>query len=128
MAKFNYGRMATIATRLLGDFTQGPFTLIQMLPGAGPKHNPGASVENSFQLPGAVASGAYSVKGGFQQYAPGSLVIAGDLKVVSQVLVGVNPSLNDKIQIGSLVYSIMKFDKVPPSGVTIVWNFYIRRG
>lgn len=128
MADF-YAKMQGIATNLLTRFNQGVIELGVVTPGAGPAHNPGPSTTVYRTVKGA-ANSAYSVRGGSNTFADGTLIKEGDLKVTLAVS-GTAPKSGDVIRFGGVggpVYRVYKFNAVPAAGVAAAWVCYVRRG
>lgn len=128
MADF-YAKMQGIASNLLTRFNQGAIELGVVTPGTGPAHNPGPSTTAWTALKGA-ANAAYSVKGGSNAYADGSLIRVGDLKVTAKVeALAADPKAGDLIRFGGTEqYRVIQFNKVPATGTVVAWVFYVRRG
>lgn len=122
MADF-YTKMQGIASDLLTRFNQGEIILLRVTPGAGPANNPGPATE----APTTLKATARPAKGSVL-LAPGTLIKLGDLKVVAKVEAGAEPSTKDRMTINGQKYNIIRFDKIPASGVTVAWVFYVRRG
>lgn len=128
-----YERMQGIATDLLTRFNQGTIELGTVTPGTGPVHNPGPS-----KTTWALLKGAARAVNGRELFAsqgavskPDSLLIVGDLAVVSKVVAGVRPRVGGLIRFGGAggeVWRIIKFDPVPATGTMVAWKIYIRRG
>lgn len=129
MADF-YAKMQGIATSLLTRFNQGVIELGVVTPGAGPAHNPGASTQAPWRTVKGAANSAYSVRGGSNSFADGTLIKEGDLKVTLAVS-GAAPKPGDVIRFGGdggPVYRVYKFVAVPATGTAAAWVCYVRRG
>lgn len=124
---FDYGKMQTLATNLLTDFNQGVINLITVTPGSGPPSNPGLPVRSAPKLLKGAASAAFSVRGASKTYADGTNIQRSDIKVVSKILAGVDPKLTDKITLDGKEYNIIHFNKIPETGTTVAWMFFVRR-
>jgi len=124
---FDYQKMQTLATKLLTDFNQGVINLIVVTPGNGPPSNPGPSVRQPPTLLKGAANAAFSVRGASKTYADGTHIQRGDIKVVTKVLAGIDPKLTDKITLDGTEFNIIHFNKIPESGTTVAWVFFVRR-
>jgi len=122
-----YDDMQKIATDLLTQFNQGEINLIVVTPGNGPPSNPGQPVRQPPRLLKGAANAAFSVRGASKTYADGTHIQRGDVKVVSKVLAGIDPKLTDKITLDGKEYNIIHFNKIPESGTTVAWVFFVRR-
>lgn len=127
MADFYSSMRDKVAAPLITRFNQGVIELVQLVPGNGPPHNPGPSVRTTTALK-ATASVAYSVRGGSKVYQDGTTIQVGDVKVTAKVVVGLDPKLSDKIILDGREYNIIQFNRIPESGITVVWVFFVRRG
>lgn len=122
-----YEQMQGISTDLLTRFNQGVIQLVQITPGSGPTHNPGPSVRGAPILLKGSASAAFSVRGATKTYQNGTTIQAGDVKVVSKVIANIDPKLTDKIILDGKEYGIIQFNRIPETGTTVAWIFYVRR-
>jgi hypothetical protein len=127
MARFDYGKIQGIATKVLTNFSQATateaITLISRQKGVGSSFEPGAHIPTPRALEGATATGVPS------KFIERGLALEGDLLLISAVLPGVTIDVaNDAITIGTKRYKIVADQSVPPIGVKVVWKFVIRRG
>lgn len=121
-----YDQMQGLSTQLLTDFNQGVIELVQLTPGNGPPQNPGPPTSVTTLLKGT-ASAAFSVRGASKTYQDGTTVLAGDVKVISKVIAGIDPKPGDKIKLDGALYNIIQFNKIPETGTTVAWTFFVRR-
>lgn len=119
---FDYGKIQTIAGRVLGDFKQGTINLIVVTPGSGPASNPGPSNKSD---PIALEGVAQGVP---KQWIIGGLALEGDLQVTTAVKSGSNPKVGDMLDIDGVRYTIVGLPFAPAIGTPVVWKFVARRG
>lgn len=122
-----YEQMQGIATDLLTQFNQGVINLIVVTPGSGPPSNPGPPVRSAPLLLKGAANAAFSVRGASKTYADGTMIQRGDIKVTTKVITGIDPKLTDKITLDGKEYNIIHFNKIPETGTTVAWVFFVRR-
>ena len=122
-----YDDMQGIATDLLTQFNQGVISLIVVTPGNGPPSNPGPPVRSAPMFLKGAASAAFSVRGASKTYSDGTHIQRGDIKVTTKVLSGIDPKLTDKITLDGKEYNIIHFNKIPETGTTVAWVFFVRR-
>jgi hypothetical protein len=126
MAGFDYGRMAGVATRLLGRFAQGAVVLVR--PGVGtPGENeydpPIPGVPTSYPLRAAVA--VVTVDQANAKYIDGTVITSADL-VVTCAVPPVTPEMTDTVTLDGVARTIKKIVQVPAVGVPIVFKLFVQ--
>lgn len=126
MARFDYGRMANTATRLLDRFQQGVVTLTRPgVPGPPPNDwTPGEPGEDVV-IPLKAAIAAVTVDQANAKYIDGTTITAADL-VVTCAAPGIVPSMTDILEIDGQVRTIKRVVQVPAAGVPIVFKLFVQ--
>jgi hypothetical protein len=117
-----YADLQAVARDVLAEVNQGVIKYIKITPGTGPGDNPGAPVENSYTLDGAVARGVS------QKYVMKSLAVASDLQLTMSVRTdGVVPDIRGFIEMDGERYKIVHVDTIPPAGTPVVHVIIFRK-
>jgi len=127
MAKrFDYGRMAGTAARLLDRFNQGVITLTR--PGAetagpNPWDPPTRDDDQIFVLAATVA--AVTVDQANAKYIDGTVITTADL-VITCAVPPVLPAMTDIVSVDGQVRAIKKIVQVPAAGVPVAFKLFVQ--
>lgn len=116
-----YKNLQNVSNSVLKKFKQGDVKLIKISEGTGPADEPTSFTETPYTLDAAV-------KGVTFEYVRNGFAVASDLIVTSAVLSGVEPSMNDKIEIDGVRHQIVSDMSVPAAGTKVAWKFIVRSG
>jgi hypothetical protein len=118
MARFDYGKMTSTASRLLKRFNQGSVRYIESAGDVGAAWDPikGSDVYSTL---------AATVSGVSARYVDGKTVIATDLMVTAAVFDRV-PTMSGRLEIDGKEVQIVKIMPKPAAGTVVVWNIICR--
>lgn len=113
-----YSELQGVASGLLAEFNQGVIKYVDLVPGNGPTHNPGAPTRTEYTLPGAVARGPQ-----FKFLSTG-LAVASDKQVNCSVDTRFDPSKpNGRMIIDGVEYKVKSWQPIPAAGTAVAWVF-----
>ena len=117
-----YDDLQTVTSEIMTEFKQGLIQLVQFVyPEDSTPDNPGEPEEVLTELDG-------TVKGVSYKYLKDSFITTSDKEVTTAVILGVEPSENDFIEIDGARYKILQFQPLPSAGTTCAWKFIVRKG
>lgn len=115
-----YDEMRAVAAEMLSEFNQAVIKLVVKTAGAGRPFNPGTPTGVETLLKG-VATGVP------RKYINGTTIVGTELKVTTDVIDGVIPTMSDRISIDGKEHRIITMDHKPSIGTPVVWVFVVER-
>lgn len=117
-----YDEMQQIASELLGDpdLGQPGISLVQVVPGNGPAHNPGPSTRTVTPVNGVARGVSF-------KYVTSGLAVASDLQATIPADTVV-PKVGDKMIVQSRELEITQVIPKPAAGTVAVYTCILKRG
>lgn len=115
-----YDEMQGVASELLAEFNQGGISLIRVVPGTGPAHNPGPSTRVPVPVNGVARGVSF-------KYVQSGLAVASDLQVTIPAD-GVVPKVGEKMEVEGRELEITQVIPKPAAGVASVYTCILKRG
>lgn len=116
-----YEDLQNVTKDVMKEFNQGVIEYVGLTPGIGPADNPGEPVKTTITLKGATARNVSS------KYVDGTIIFTTDIQVNSAVQDGLNPQIDDFVDIDSIRYKIIKPMTVPAAGTPVAHILIVRR-
>lgn len=117
-----YEDLQKVSADVLTQFDQKNIQLLQFSQGeGGTPDEPAENVEVVHDLRGVA-------KGVSFKYLKDNFITSSDVEVTTNVLNGVQPSLNDFIVMDEIRYKVLQFEQIPAAGTACVWKFIVRKG
>lgn len=114
-----YSDIQNVATSVLNEFNQDGIFLIHK------------TVDNTVPDEPVITEKRYSLRGvakGFSHsFKDDSFVAGADASVTTSVIKGIEPSINDELELNGTRCAIIDFEPVPRAGVQCVWKFKVKK-
>ena len=120
-----YDDMQELASSILKDFKQGSVKLIHY------ESAEGGTLDEPSELTETVYNLDATVSGVSYKYLINSYAVASDLTVTASVIKGVQPTINDFIEVEGVRHKIIRDISAAPNaanGKPVVWRFICRKG
>lgn len=115
-----YTEMQGIASEFIREFDMGEIYYVGLTPGGGPPDNPGEPTETTTLIP-AVARGVQF------KYIDNTNIVASDGQIRMPADLGIVPSIEGYIRIGTTRHRIVQASAIPPAGVPVAYMIIFKR-
>jgi hypothetical protein len=117
-----YNDLQKVATGLLKEFKQGSIELVQFV------HSENSTPDNPGKLEEVVTPLDAVANGERFKFMNTSFINSSDIEVITAVVEGIIPSVNDFINIDGVKYKVIQFNPLPAAGTACAWKFIVRKG
>lgn len=115
-----YSELQPVVQEILTEFAQGIVSYVRVIPGNGPKDDPGPSRFETVEIPA-------SVRGAKFKYVQNGLAVASDLQVTTHGLLPFEPNARDMIDIDGARHKIHQMLPKPAAGPVVAFVFIVRK-